>query len=153
MEPSPSDLRLVGRLMGEYILRWAEIAGPHFGGDLTMAMIYTAVVQANVRDVLNDPDLDRQYAATPPPDSIRRPATMTSIAASLGLPRETVRRHIHRMIETGAVIKKDGGVVVAQATLESPAGLESALLQYAAARRFVLALRKAGVSFAQNEAD
>lgn len=153
MAESPGDLRLTGRLLGEFILRWAEIAGPHFGGDLTMAIIYTAVVQANVRDVLNDPELNKQYAGSPPPDSIRRPATMSSIAASLNLPRETVRRHIGRMIENGTVIKKDGGVVVTQGAIDSPEGLAAARQHYAAVRRFVLSLRRAGVSFAEAEDD
>jgi hypothetical protein len=145
----PDDMRLTGRALGEFILRWAELAGPNFDGDLVTAIIYTAVIQANVREIWNDPDLNRQYAASAPPDALRRPISVSSIAASLNLPRETVRRHVVKMLEAGAIVKKDGGVIVPQAIVDSPRGLENMALQYANVRRFVLALRKAGVGFAE----
>lgn len=153
MSVPPDDMRLTGRALGEFILRWAELVGPAFDGDLITAVIYTAIVQANVREIWNDPELNRQYAASAPPDALRRPISISSIAASLNLPRETVRRHVMKMIEAGAVVKKDGGVIVPQAVVDSPRGLENMRLQYANARRFVLSLRKAGVSFAEADED
>ncbi|RYF94256.1 MAG: hypothetical protein EON95_05950 [Caulobacteraceae bacterium] len=153
MSVPPDDMRLTGRALGEFILRWAELAAPNFGGDLVTAVIYTAVIQANVREIWNDSELNRQYSADAPPDALRRPISVSSIAASLNLPRETVRRHVTKMLETGAMVKKDGGVMVPRAVVDSPQGLESMRLQYANVRRFVLALRRAGVSFAEADQD
>jgi transposase-like protein len=152
VEPTQDKLRLTGRAVGEYILRWAESVGPYFEGDLVRAMIYTAILQANVREIWNDPALNQQYGeGQAPPDALRRPISVSSVAASLNLPRETVRRHVIKMIEVGQVVKKDAGVIVPLVIVQS-AGAEANLkVQYANVRRLVLALRKAGVSFAEDE--
>ena len=126
MEDSTEDMRLTGRAIGEFVLRWAEISGPKFGGDLVTAM------------------LNRQYADTPPPDALRRPISVSSIAASLNLPRETVRRHVRKMLDAGSIVSKDGGVIVPKGTVASADGQEAMKQLYAAARRFVLSLRRPG---------
>ena len=148
-----ADMRLTGRAIGEFVLRWAEISGPKFGGDLTTAIVYTAVVQANVREIWNDPVLNRQYADTPPPDALRRPISISAIAASLGLPRETVRRHIGKMLKEGSIVKRDGGVIVPLETLASDDGVEAMRQLHTAARRFVLAMRRGGVDFADSDGE
>ncbi|NBB16571.1 hypothetical protein GVN21_14505 [Caulobacter sp. SLTY] len=153
MSDSTEDMRLTGRAIGEFILRWAEVTGPNFGGDLTSAIIYTAVVQANIREVWNDPVLNRQYADVAPPNALRRPISISAIAASLNLPREMVRRHVGRMLDSGAMVKKDGGVIVPVETVDSPVGLEAMRLLHAAARRFVQSMRKAGVRFADSDGE
>lgn len=122
---------------------------PHFEGDLPRAMVFTAILQANVRDIWNDPELNKQYGDVRiPPDAVRRPISISSVAASLGMPRETVRRHVMKMEATGQVVRTPQGLVVPASVVETPEFETNVRQQYANVRRLVQWLRTAGVSFA-----
>jgi hypothetical protein len=143
------QVRLVLRAAGDYMLRQVELTSRAFDNDPMMGVIYLAVLQANIRPIADDPRLSRAYAgAEPPPDSVRIPVTARAVAESLNLPRETTRRYINRLVAMGHCNRIGRqGVVVPQAVLVSPEGVEFAWNTYANLRRLFLQLRDLGVEF------
>jgi DNA-binding transcriptional regulator YhcF (GntR family) len=77
---------------------------------------------------------------------VRRPAPINAIASSLSLPYETVRRHIHGLIEDGFCVKVRGkGVIVPARVLESEENLMALRRSYEYLRNMIGILRRAGV--------
>lgn len=83
-------------------------------GDFIDAIIRLTILDANVRHLVNDPTANQAYARfeAPVPDELRRPASINSIAGSIGLPFETVRRRVHSMHQRGLCIAGQGGVIL-----------------------------------------
>lgn len=138
-----NKVRLVLRAAGDYMLRQVELTARTFDNDPMLGVVYLAVLQANVRPIADDPRLSKAYAgAEPPPDSVRIPVTARAIAESLNIPRETVRRYINRLVDMDLCHRQGRkGVVVPQAVLTSPAGVEFAWNTYANLRRLMAQLR------------
>ena len=91
------------------------------GFDLLDAVLLVAIVQSNVGLIAAQPALQRRYAAldSVPPDDLRRPVSISAIAAMLGLPFETVRRRVARLRARGACEMTGEGVMVPAAFLSS----------------------------------
>lgn len=129
-----------------FILRVLEGGvSPH--GSITDGAIVTAMLIANAESVNRDPEMARRYAgaATPPPDNLRRPATIAEIADRLGMTRETVRRRVNRYIELGWATRVSGGYLYSMDRQQSPEVLQTGL---ATAHRFLQllqSLRQLGV--------
>lgn len=85
------------------------------------ATIMIAITQANVAPLLRDPEWLTAFDGLDdsPPDDLRRPVSIRSLADSLGLPAETVRRRVHRMAAEGVCVVSSRGVVVPQRVLAS----------------------------------
>jgi len=96
-------------------------------GDLTDGVIVGEIIASNIRHVTNDRVLALAYADedTPPPDAMRVPVSLRSLASGLGLPFETVRRRVAVLIAQGAVDVQPGGVVVPTRRLMRPEHIES----------------------------
>ena len=127
---SPEDLDIaVAGLCDDFALRVVEIGAiPHSS---TMAgLVFAAMMSANADPITYDPELAHQYgrADTPPPDNVRRPATITEIGLRLGLPHEVVRRRVLGLIERGYARRMTGGYMVSMEVLQSPRMLESGLM-------------------------
>jgi len=73
--------------------------------DLLTGLIAYATLTAGVEHLERSPEKSRLYAALdrPPPDSERRFIPVQSLARSLGLPRETVRRRVVSAAMTGGL--------------------------------------------------
>ncbi len=107
----PSD-PLIARIVVGAQIRMLESLTPQFR-DVVQAYIFCGVLVANVRDLLVDPTLARQYA-TPdalPPDEARRPITGANLSRELDVPLETVRRQVKLMISHGALIATAHGLI------------------------------------------
>ena len=74
--------------------------------------IATAVGSANIAHIDSDPALSRQYAGLIEPDYMRRGISRAAISRSTGLPLETVRRRINRMITLELLLERKDGVIV-----------------------------------------
>ena len=83
-------------------------------GGIRRATILCAIIAANVQHITRSANLTWRYARRGElvPDSERRPVNMNSLAASLGLPWETTRRHVHSLIRDGLCVKMGAGVIV-----------------------------------------
>ncbi len=107
-------VRLVVRLSSDYLLRLAEPITIHMG-DLVTGLVLMDTIHANTEH-LDDGQGGQDDAAWTEdgfvPDNLRRPVRTTTLAERLGIPQETVRRHIHRLVETGRCERNANGYVV-----------------------------------------
>jgi hypothetical protein len=102
-------------------LRILNAAVQSYGPDLEGLVVYLAVTCASVERALRD----AQLAAEPPPPGPMpqrhyRPISRRAIAASTGLPRETVRRKIAAYLARGDLVTDGVGVRIPQGLLENP---------------------------------
>lgn len=105
-------LRQAHRLTSDLLLY--SINGGQTGpvGDILALLIHVAIVQANLGYIDNDPELRERWGDldNAPPDEACHPVSALAVAASLNLPRETVRRKIRAQIDAGFCAVRGGGV-------------------------------------------
>lgn len=113
-------VRIVWRVASDYVLRVMEHILPNFRS-LSRAFIVLAVVRANTEAL---PDTVRGADGVEveafPPDCLRRPARASEVATILGLPHETVRRHLAALIAEERCERVRDGVIVPAAVLARP---------------------------------
>jgi len=109
------------------------------------ALLVMAINQANIAPLTRDPEARARYGAleAPAPDAERRPVSMNAVAASLGLPFETVRRRIRRLAAAQVCLLSAEGAVVPASFLASPGYLQSVMLGHERLRRFYADLEAA----------
>jgi hypothetical protein len=141
-----AGVRVAARLGGEYVLRSLRMLGELSSGQMLTGLISLAIVQANVAH------LDGRDRAEPyrhlddlPPDDQRRPVTVLSIATGLGLPYETTRRHVEKMVKAGQVVRVKGGVITPVSALDTPLHRKLLVEHLVSVRRLVRGLAAAGV--------
>jgi len=145
-ELATDSARVAARLGSAYVLRTLALLAQLHGGDLLTAII---VLRINAANVAHFDAAGGQSAfpgnATPPPDSARRPISVTRLARSLGLPFETTRRYVNRLLESGICVRVKGGVLVPSQAVDGPGMIELRNINLANLRRLTHDLRKAGV--------
>jgi hypothetical protein len=110
-DPEHPPVRLVIRLSSDYVLRLAEPLTEHVG-DLVTGLIVMDMLEANTAhlpDKPGDGDLGSDGFIL---DGLRRPARTAALSDRLGIPPETVRRHIARLLEDGRCARVAGGYIV-----------------------------------------
>ena len=98
LSPGARPMWTVTRLVGDYSLRFIELAMRELG-ELQDSLLFLGIVRQNVEH-LGLADL-RGDDGAPLPDRLRRPVSAAALARRLGLPTETVRRHLVRLAEEG----------------------------------------------------
>jgi len=125
-----------------------------FGFDITRTMVFYALARASVSH-LNHHNRPRDEAVDGIfPNDMRRPVSILSIAGFLGMPYETVRRHIHALVADGWCARVGSReFIVLQQTLsdERIASGKPAILE--AMRTFVARMRSEAVSTADGKGD
>lgn len=131
----------------ELILDVEKIGRSRRGHDLIDALLFTAVLTANVTPLLRNPDLELAYATidAPAPSDLRRPVSVSAIAHSLGMPFETVRRRIRGLVRNGTLAHGDRGVFATPASVVDPAYVAIMLDRHQRIGRFYDDLLDAGV--------
>lgn len=119
------------RLSGRYLLDQVTVVRFAFG--LLDALIVVAVTQANVAPISADRALQRRYATYEdvPPEDVRRPISINAVAQSLGLPFETVRRHVIKLSLLGVLKMSRDGVCTSQSTVHGTQYRQGAEVGYA----------------------
>jgi hypothetical protein len=139
-------LRVTSRLTAAYLLDTVAIVR---GGEghVIDTLLASAIIQANVAEIGQHADLQVQYAESDalPTDDMRRPVSMNALAASLGIPFETVRRRVSAMVKSGHCAFADGGVIVPTAVLARPHYYVQAFRAYERLRAFYYELRDLGL--------
>jgi DNA-binding Lrp family transcriptional regulator len=142
------DARLVVTtvaLAGEYVLR--EVAGllETMGGPLD-GLIAFEVFRANTAHFPHYLRGGEGYAAEDMvEDDRRRPVRVAEVAARLGMPHETVRRHVLRLVDSGVCRRAPGGVIM-PAEVFARANVRTAVFSNAAnLHRLFAALARLGV--------
>ena len=102
--------RLVSRTLSQYFLRQWKIIAKLADGDLHKALVFFAIVSANVQNSSNTSVESHAYGGldNAPPDEARRPVNTHALAQSLGLPYETIRRNVSKLIESGGCVRLPG---------------------------------------------
>jgi Holliday junction resolvasome RuvABC ATP-dependent DNA helicase subunit len=139
--------RLAARLSAQYVLRALKLLADMRDGEIIPALVSVAIIVANLAPVdaaetgePQDRSLDKAAA-----DAARRPVSVMSIAGSLGLPYETVRRHVVRLVEAGVCQRVAGGVVITAEGLASFSNEATISANLAGLRRLHRQLRRAGI--------
>ncbi|ADG12571.1 hypothetical protein B7G68_21245 [Caulobacter segnis] len=91
-------------------------------------LLALAIGQANLAHMARNLAFQKTYAAlsASPPDELRRPVRVRSIAMSLGVPQETARRRVASMVEAGFLTQTDAGVLMPKSITETPAYIATA---------------------------
>ena len=113
--------RYVNRLGTDLFLSIGINLAAVFDGDLLSGLIWVTTAHLNVRH-LNQPRILNPLADGGLfPDSMRVAAPAYTVAKFLGLPRETVRRHLHRLVTRDYCTLTEGeGFLVTRDILQRP---------------------------------
>lgn len=119
-DPAQPPIRLVVRQSSDYALRLVEPLTEHMG-DIVTGLVLMDMVQANVEHL---PDtaggLDDSGPGGFVPDAERRPVRVAKLSQRLGVPKETVRRHVARLMEQDRCVAAEEGYMVPSAVLARP---------------------------------
>jgi DNA-binding Lrp family transcriptional regulator len=137
-----SHHRLLGRITSDFILRCLDEIRMLFDGEVLTGMIFLAVAAANFESFSHGSE--PMMAGAP-----RQPVSVQTLAGRIGLPRETVRRHVRRLIDLDlcqtAGAGSRAGLVVPPGVIERPAFLATAQRNEVNVRWLVAQLRRSGV--------
>eukprot|EP01030_Chromulinospumella_sphaerica_P007826 gene7826-7655_t len=143
-----TQARAVARIGGDYTLRSMIAVAAHLDHDYALAVVYLAILQANLGPLMEDQALSARYAGidTIAPEDLRRPISVHALAGSLHMPYETTRRCVGRLIDKGFVkrVSRSGILTCADKVAEPP--LKRLVeQQYQDTLRMVGQLRRGGV--------
>lgn len=119
----------------DLMLRIMSMMSNLFDGDPTSALVFISILRGNVQhlNVSNAPRKDAEGGIYP--DTLRRPVSIQSVSLSLGVPYETARRHIHKLVSAGYVERRGArGFVVPERVPSSPEMTKISVATAAAAR-------------------
>ena len=110
-------------------------------------LILCTVAVANVAHLNTDTVLSHEYGRfdAPEPADIKRPISRNAVALSLGLPYETVRRRVEKLLDIKALAEVDGGLIGANEEARPEMVLARAQQNATLLRRLVQRLRAHGV--------
>ncbi|CAN5540353.1 hypothetical protein BH10PSE5_BH10PSE5_27120 [soil metagenome] len=147
--------RLAVRMAIGSILRAVDMVNREYGGDITAALVFASVVEANVGHLATNPEATAQLATLVrlPPNEMRRPVTGVALAATLGIPNETVRRKIKGLIDAGLLVRVDGGLIVPTEIMASEKMTRLTRASFINLRRLFIQLRRIGVDMSDDGAE
>lgn len=139
--------RLAMRASTTYILRSVDLMSRVVGGDILNGVIFTAIIDANVRHLRPSDFVAQTYSdfSNAVPDEFRRPISVHALALELAVPYETTRRHVNRLINDGFAARADAGVIVPAEVLGRDAIASVLRKNFDNLRRLFADLRDGGV--------
>ena len=141
--------RLALRLSTEYMLRSIDLMTKVVGGDLVKGLIFIAIVQANTQHIVSDEQMSQAYseAGDTVPDDTRRPVSVHALSVSLGIPYETTRRYVNKLLADGFCVRARRGLVVPADVLKREEMIAALKRNFSNLQRLVSGLRRSGVEF------
>lgn len=110
---STSEDAMISWLNLRMNLAFVAVSRSWLNDDLIAGMLMSGVFTGNVQHIDSTPEGTRRYLAPGSvPNELRRPVNAMSVAASVGIPRETARTRIKTLIGNGILIESDAGVVL-----------------------------------------
>lgn len=124
-------------------LIYAARVGPKL--DLESMFIYLTVSEATMRPLMLDASTPPEVLElVEPPEEFRGSITRLLVADRIGMPRETVRRKIQKMIEDGLLAEDDQGRIRTTRNFGEGNVQEWARLTFSAVQRYEQRLRQFG---------
>jgi len=124
-------------------LVYAARVGPKL--DLESMFIYLTVSEATMRPLMLDTSTPPEVLElVEPPEEYRGSITRLLVADRIGMPRETVRRKIQKMIDDGLLAEDDQGRIRTTRNFGDGNVQEWARLTFAAVQRYDQRLRQFG---------
>jgi DNA-binding transcriptional ArsR family regulator len=122
MAQSPSRLhedrpRQLARLGASLFVETVSIIVEAFDKDLVTALTFLAISRQNLRQ-LTDGWAARGVGREP--DRTRQPASTRALSATIGIPYETVRRHLRKLRQAGLCEVGPAGAVIPDAVYSTP---------------------------------
>lgn len=119
--------RVRSLLAVETLLRLQRIAVDHFAGDdLETITVLLTVVAGSAALSINDDGVVQALHDGPLPEALFRPISGRGVAASCGLPRETVRRRLEQLVAAGRIKRDERGYHLVFDTMSRNRNLEFA---------------------------
>jgi hypothetical protein len=145
-EEGDPPLRVVARLVAEWVLRFTEPISENIG-DVITGLVLLDTVAANTEHL---PDGDQGAAAEPIhgflADSERRPVSALELSRRLAVPAETLRRHMKRLLDRGLCVRAArGGYIVPVEALARPFFIQAIVDNQANVTRLFAGLAEFGV--------
>lgn len=114
--------RIFAYFTAEFMLRAAGSIAVAFDHDYESAILFLSVTTQNSQNVMLKRDTRLRFASlsTPIDAELMTPVSRSALARSTGLPRETVRRKIARMIERGLIADTPRGLIVPRHVTDNP---------------------------------
>lgn len=115
----------------------------------TDMVLANAILCANARPIAQNRELAMAYAefGDSPPDALRQPVSTGSVARALGLPPSTAHRRVAAMIESGVLVRRARGVVLADRVLADPERIEESRTSMLHVRQILIRLAAGGFRF------
>ena len=131
------------------MLRSIDLMTSVVGGELVKGLIFIAIVQANTQHIIADEAMAQAYSESGDrvPDEARRAVSVHALSVSLGIPYETTRRYVNKLLEEGFCIRVARGLVVPAEVLAREEMIVGLKRNFANLQRLVNGLRRGGVEF------
>ena len=121
MASIPKDLRPKAYASLELLLDLTRATRMLVQADLESIAICLCVAEATMRPVLADPARVHELSTTDrAPEAWRGSVTMLQVADRLDMPRETVRRKVKQLIESGLLCADDKGRIRSTPNFDNP---------------------------------
>jgi DNA-binding Lrp family transcriptional regulator len=132
----------------DVLLTGIEFHADAYESWLDMVLV-TVVMCANARPFTYDRDVSLSYSdfTRLPPESMRAPVPASAIARALGLPASTIQRRVNDMIGRGQLLRKAGGLMVSEASLNSQSVVEKSRTSTDHTRQIFTRLAAGGFRF------
>jgi biotin operon repressor len=143
----PAHLRIISRLTMDYVVSIYSAILRGSAHDPLDALLLSTVAVANVAHLNADKALSRAYADIdqPEPLAVKRPISRNAVALSLGLSYETARRRIQKLLDQGALVEVEGGLIGANEQARPEMVKAMAEQNAVLLRRMIRNLREMGV--------
>lgn len=146
-DPQHPPVRLVIRAAADYLLRLVEPINQHIG-DVVTGLVLMEVFHANTRHLADSSggSLGPGWSADSfVSDTERHPISAAHVARNLGIPAETVRRHLASLVASDKCERNEAGYWVSSRVLAHGALIEFALANQGYLQRFFSSLAEFGV--------
>ena len=144
----PADIRRhVIRLGGAYFLDTVGLVTEAIDQDLIPAMLFLAIARENIRALATTGRAQAEYAALDdiPPDTLRNPVSIYALARGMGVPYESARRHVAKLIKAGMCERVHDGIIVPAHVYERPALRQATIRNWDRTLAFLRELAQVGL--------
>jgi hypothetical protein len=140
-----NDRRFTARATTDFFLRHVTTVASLFDGDFITGLVFVAIGAANNRKIQPGKS-DGAGRDAEGSDNEWTPIPVAALSRTLGLPYETTRRHVAKLIERGACVRTDEGLVLTQEAVESEPVVAAFKKSNADVRWLISALRRGRVN-------